>query len=175
MSRRVLFLTGCSLAILAVALVWVPPRESVVEPADSRVKNPARATPGARPVRAGSAAPGGLPAPLPSPHPAGSREHSEWVGDRCTELEELGWMDDEDSLKILLAELRNPEPEIREAALDAVGNFPGKEAIPHLQALAEECEDPAQKLALLQLAEELKIPTAAEYFSRKKGGAGEGR
>ncbi len=175
MSRRVLFLTGCSLTILAAALVWVPPRESVVEPADSRVKDQARATPGARPVRASPAAPGGLPAPLPSPHPAGSKEHLSWIAGRCAELEELGWMDDAESLGKILAELSNPEPEIRAAALEAVGNFPGREAIPHLEALAAECEEPAQKAALLQMAEELKIPTAAEYFARKKAAAEDGR
>jgi hypothetical protein len=169
MERRTSFLTGCSLAILAAALMWVPPRESVVNSADSRAKTIlARASPGAGQLRARPDSSKGLSAPLLSPHPADSPEHGSWISDRCEALEGLGWMDDEDSLKSILAELKNPEPEIREAALGAVAVFGSKEAIPFLEGFAADTGDPAEKLALRKTAENLKIPTATEYFARKK-------
>ena len=168
MNRRASFLTGCGLAILAAALVWVPPRESVVEPADSRVKNLIRTTPGADRVRAELNSSEGLPAPQFSPHPQDSAEHGSWIAKRCQAIEASGWDDDDASLKAILAELRNPEAEIREAALGAVVTFGSKEAIPHLEQIAESTEDPAEKLALLKTAENLKIPSATEYFAKKK-------
>lgn len=174
MSRRASFLTGCSLAILAAALVWVPPRESVVESADSRAKSLIRAAPGADRVRAEPDSSEGLPAPQLSPHPPDSPEHGSWIATRCEAIDAMGWEDDEASLKSVLAELRNPEFEIREAALGAIVTFGSREAIPELEEIARTTEDPAEKLALLKTAENLKIPSATEYFAKKKNDAPSG-
>lgn len=174
MIRRASFLTGCSLAILAAALVWVPPRESVVESADSRAKSLIRATPGADRVRAGPNSSEGLPAPQLSPHPADSPGHDAWIATRCQEIEAIGWETGEESLRRILAELRNPEAEIREAALGAVVTFGSKDAIPHLEGIARSTEDPAEKLSLLKTAENLKIPSATEYFAKKKNDPSDG-
>ncbi|QJE96191.1 HEAT repeat domain-containing protein [Luteolibacter luteus] len=168
MNRRANFLTGCSLAILAAALVWVPPRESVVKPADSRAKSLIRAAPGADRVRADPNSSGGLPAPQLSPHAPDSNEHDLWIAQRCQAIESMAWENDDASLKNILAELRNPEAEIREAALGAVVTFGSKAAIPHLEDLARTTEDPAEKLSLLKTAENLKIPSATEYFAKAK-------
>lgn len=167
MNRRATFLTGCSLAILAAALLWIPPREAANE-AGSQVKPLVRASPGADHVRARPDSSKGLPAPQRSPYAAGSAEHGAWVSERCEKLDDLGWMDDEDSLKSILAELTNPEVEIRETALRAVGSFGSREAIPYLEGIAKDTEDPAEKLALLKMAENLKLPSATEYFAKKK-------
>ena len=168
MNRSISFLTGCSLAILAAALVWVPPRESAVDPADSRARNLIRATPGADRVRAEPSSLKGLPAPLLSPHPEESAEHGAWISKRCRTIDALGWDEDDQSLKSILAELRNPEAEIREAALGAIVTFGSRDAIPHLEEIARSTEDPAEKLSLLKTAENLKIPSATEYFAKKK-------
>lgn len=146
-----------------------------MKPADSRAKDLIHATPGADRVRAEPSPFEGLPAPQSSPHPQDSAEHGSWIANRCRAIDALGWDDDHASLKNILAELRNPEAEIREAALGAVVTFGSKEAIPHLEEIARTTEDPAGKLALLKTAENLKIPSATEYFAKKKNDSPKGK
>lgn len=86
-------------------------------------------------------------------------------------MRKLSWRDDADSLKQILAELENPEQEIRKAALQATANFGSRDAIPYLESLVATATDAEEKIALIQTAEQLKMPTASEYFAQKKAGA----
>jgi hypothetical protein len=94
-----------------------------------------------------------------------------WVDAKADELVKLSWEDDRESLKRILAELENPEPDIRKAALQATANFGSRDAIPYLESLVATSTDADEKIALIQTAEQLKMPTGSEYFSQKKSAA----
>ncbi len=103
-----------------------------------------------------------LPAPVVSPHSQGSAENQEWAEQRITELQELEWFDDFASLGKILAELRNPDPEIRKAALQAVKNSGSRDAIPYLVKAASEAREPEEPQEIRKVIEYLELPSAAE-------------
>ncbi|MES2439538.1 MAG: HEAT repeat domain-containing protein [Verrucomicrobiota bacterium] len=103
-----------------------------------------------------------LPPPVEPPHPAGSVENQDWITTRTSELNDLSWFDDADSLRRILAELRNPLPEIRAAALEATKEFGSRDAIPYLAIIAEGTRDPAEQKAIADLIEYLNLPTMLE-------------
>ena len=109
-----------------------------------------------------------LPAPVVSPHPTGTAEHRDWMQNRGEELMNLSWMDDRASLDAILAELSNPDAEIRRAALAATLNFGSRDAIPRLQSAALAADDPREKLELENAAEHLKLPTLREVLAKRK-------
>jgi hypothetical protein len=169
MTRRITRLAACGLAVLAAVLGWPAsrgPGESA-PPADSRRAAPAAAPRVADPRSVPPPA-AGLPRPQLSPYADGSNEHEAWVDAKADELVKLSWGDDRDSLKRILAELENPEQEIRKAALQATANFGSRDAIPYLESLVATTADAEEKIALIQTAEQLKMPTASEYFAQKK-------
>ncbi|MEK7952955.1 HEAT repeat domain-containing protein [Luteolibacter soli] len=112
-----------------------------------------------------------MPRPQLSPYAPGSNEHEAWVHEKADELVKLSWNEDSDSLKRILAELENPEQEIRKAALQAAANFGSRDAIPYLESLVASSTDAEEKIALIQTAEQLKMPAASEYFAQKKAAA----
>ena len=160
------------LAVLAAVLAWPGkgPRESAPPGADSRKAPPAAASRAAVPRSVPSPA-AELPRPQLSPYADGSNEHEAWIDARADELVKLSWEDDSESLKRILAELENPEPDIRKAALQATANFGSRDAIPYLESLVATSTDADEKIALIQTAEQLKMPTASEYFAQKKAAA----
>ena len=81
---------------------------------------------------------------------------------------ELSWNDDKESLDAILAELSNPDPKIRAAALEAAVNFSSQDAIPRLErvALATDNEDERQKLQ--EAADYLKLPRLDEVLAKRK-------
>jgi len=99
-----------------------------------------------------------IPAPAQPPHPAGDEQNLDWITQRISDLNELAWFEDEASLYQILGELRNPLPEIREAALEATKTFGSTAAIPTLAALAAETQDSAEQKAINEVIEYLKIP-----------------
>ena len=54
------------------------------------------------------------------------------------------------SLEIILGELTNRDPEIRQAAVDAAMQFGSRDAIPRLKEAVDRTEDPREKVALLE-------------------------
>ena len=109
-----------------------------------------------------------LPRPVESPYPPGAAENQEWIETRVAELDRLAWFDDFASLEKILAELRNPLPEIRTAALAATLAFSSRESIPYLEVLARETRDPQEQKALTDAIEHLKLPTMVEELERQK-------
>ena len=139
-----------------------PPREENAAPA------PPRAAAMARPPTRLLAADSSLPAPQLSPHPSGSEEHRTWVKDRGEALMDISWNDDKESLDGILAELSNPDPEIRSAALEATLNFSSRDAIPRLETVALAVDDPLERKKLQDAAEYLKLPTLSEMLAKRK-------
>jgi len=83
---------------------------------------------------------------------------------RIAQLQELSRKTDRPSLDILLSEVRNPDPEIRDAALDSITQSGNRALIPGLEEAAEQTEDTAQKQAINEAIEFLKLPTLTELL-----------
>lgn len=109
-----------------------------------------------------------LTAPIEAPYLQGSPEIQDWVVIRVAALNTLAWQNDLISLKKILTELRNPLPEIRAGALEATRNFGSRDAIPYLQAIANDSKEPQEKVALYELIEHLKLPTLLEVSEQNK-------
>lgn len=96
-------------------------------------------------------------------------KHRAYIEARVAELGELSGKDDSSSLAILLSEVRNPEKEIREAALDAIVQSGNRDAISRLVELASQAEDAGEKRAIMEAADFLKLPTITEMVRQKRG------
>lgn len=108
-----------------------------------------------------------LPAPVPSPHPPGSAADGDWIAARISAIHELEWFDDAASLRKILAELRNPLPQIRAAAVEATRAFGSRDAIPYLATRAAETGDLLEQKALMDLIAHLKLPTVVEQLDEE--------
>ncbi|MEO8616143.1 MAG: hypothetical protein ABI600_13445 [Luteolibacter sp.] len=108
-----------------------------------------------------------LPPPVESPYPQGASENEQWTVDRIAGLDRLSAADDSASLREILAELRNPLPEIRRAALSAVRAFSSRESIPYLELMLRETRDSADQQDLTDAIEYLQLPTMAESLERQ--------
>jgi len=75
------------------------------------------------------------------------------------QLVELGTSGEPANLKIILSQLENPNPEIRQAALSATIDFHSKDAIPTLQNEMNWAADPEEKVAIKKAIEFLQLPT----------------
>jgi hypothetical protein len=91
--------------------------------------------------------------------------HKAHIQARIAELEELARKENGSSLEILLSEVRNPEKEIRQAALDAITQSGNRDAIPRLVELASQVEDMEDKRVITEAADFLKLPTITEVIS----------
>jgi len=89
-----------------------------------------------------------------------------YVAKRVVELQDLGMEDDSESLETILSELKNPDPDIRQAAVDAAVQFGSRDAIPRLLDAAAQTDDPKEKSAMLEAVEFLKMPTLAEALAQ---------
>ncbi|MGA2180018.1 MAG: HEAT repeat domain-containing protein [Verrucomicrobiota bacterium] len=74
-------------------------------------------------------------------------------------LQQWSMNDDPESLSNILADLTNPEKEVRKAAIEAADQFGSTNAIPILKNLAANNEDPEEKAALLEAANFLSLPS----------------
>jgi hypothetical protein len=78
------------------------------------------------------------------------------------QLHEWQAADDKASLKSILNELKNPEKEIRLAAIEAAIQFGDRSAIPQLKELANVTTDAEERQALLDAVEFMSLPTMTE-------------
>jgi hypothetical protein len=112
-----------------------------------------------------SAAPTPTPAPAPAPAPVVVKkiltpEQRQAAIDAETDrLQEWSMSDDPASLSNILADLSNPEKEIREAAIEAAKQFGSSNAIPTLKAVAANTPDTEEQIALLEAANFLSLPS----------------
>lgn len=105
-----------------------------------------------------------LPPREDSTHTVGSPEEQEWIARRVRELDALSWNDDVESLRKILAELTQPVPEIRAAALKATREFGSPDAIPYLEAAARQTTDALEQKAINETIEHLRIPPLVEHL-----------
>jgi hypothetical protein len=95
-----------------------------------------------------------------------------YVEARTAELQDLARKSDPASLATLLSEVRNPDLEIREAALDALSQSGNRGAIPGLEQAAAQTENSKEKRAIQDVIEFLKLPTLTETLRGQSGGQG---
>ena len=74
-------------------------------------------------------------------------------------LQQWSMNDDPASLSNILADLTNPEKEVREAAIEAAEQFGSTNAIPTLKAVAANTSDTEEQIALLEAANFLSLPS----------------
>lgn len=96
---------------------------------------------------------------------ADTKEDEDRVQARVAELFELSSKLAPAALETLLAEVRNQNPEIRQAALDAISQSGNRTLIPRLLQAAEETEDADQRRAIAETVEFLNLPTLSEVMS----------
>jgi hypothetical protein len=181
------------MGVLALGGIWclrelvkpgpsVPGPTAVVAPTDPGSTGPqveAKATPSATspsPETAPLPAPGAVP---PGQGPdrsvgrqtqdsAASAEHQAHVRSRVMTLRDLAMEDDPASLQTILAELTNADRAIRVAALEATVQFGSRDAIPRLKEAAAATDDPKEKVALVEAAEFLELPSLTEVRAQMK-------
>jgi hypothetical protein len=167
---------------LLVAAVFLVSRQSKSPVADRREtaavgKNesqPAREIP--RPARREAGSRWGslpeLPPAVLSPYPPGSVENQNWITGRIAALDDAAWLDDPESMRRILAEMHNPQPEIRAAARAAITAFGSGDAVPYLEMTATTTHDETERQELVKVVEFLKLPTITEYLEGQEQGVG---
>lgn len=86
------------------------------------------------------------------------------VAARIAELEDLSGKTDPASLATLLSEVRNPDEEIRQAALNAISQSHHRAAIPGLREAAAQTQDAREKQAIEDVIEFISLPTLTEIL-----------
>jgi hypothetical protein len=81
------------------------------------------------------------------------------VEELINELEEAATSYDAEELPLLEAYLYDPDPEIREAALDGMLTLGAAEASPVLRKAAENAYSPHEAVAMLEAADYLELPS----------------
>ena len=72
----------------------------------------------------------------------------------------------------ILAELRNPDSEIRDVAIEATREFSSRDAIPVLRAMIAGDATPDEQRACKELIEWLELPTLSEKLMESKARSG---
>jgi len=99
---------------------------------------------------------------------AREEQREAFVAARIAELRDLSTKTDGPSLETLLSEVRNPDSEIRLATLDIIGQSGNRAAIPGLLDAVALLENEAEKKAIVEMVEFLKLPTLTELLDSGK-------
>ncbi len=94
-------------------------------------------------------------------------QHEARVTARIAQLRDLSRKTDRASLETLLSEVKSPELEIRQAALDAISQSGHRAAIPALREAAAQTEDSRDKQAIVEVIEFISLPTLTELLARR--------
>jgi hypothetical protein len=100
----------------------------------------------------------GLPERPSAPMNLTGSAHDDYVLQRKAQLIDMGMSDNPANLKVILSELENPEPEIRQAALTATLDFGSKDALPVLQNELAYATDLQEKMDLKNAIDFLQLP-----------------
>src|SRR5215472_5785570 len=149
-------------------------------PADSSATSQSeRAQPDATPDNAGQGERAQAPPPSTPDSVAAGREgvnsnetaeeeRRAAVEARVAELENLFGQQDSASLETFFSEIRNPEPEIRRAALDGITQSGVRDMIPRLNEVAAQTDDPEQKRTIKDAIDFLQLPTLTELLRQQR-------
>jgi HEAT repeat protein len=143
-------------------------RQANPEPASPVVEPPSPAK--GEPPGSARKAVEAVAAQVTAPEPV-TTKHEDYVAARCEELEDLAMDDRPESLATILEELTNRDPHIRQAAISAAKQFGSRDAIPKLLDAATQTDDPEEKVALLEAAEFLKLPSLTELAQQARTNA----
>jgi hypothetical protein len=125
----------------------------------------------ALPAPAAKSAPATIPdsAKFPTPQPVAAvvppmtpEEKQSYIEAETSRLQDLSTQDDPASLSAIVNDLTNSEKEVRLAAIEATKQFGSKDAIPVLQADVASAADTDEKIALLEAADFLALPTLTD-------------
>ena len=94
--------------------------------------------------------------------PMTPEERQAFIEAETSRLQDLSTQDDPASLSPILNDLTNLEKEVRLAAIEATKQFGSKDAIPVLQADVAGVTDTDEKIALLEAADFLSLPTLTD-------------
>ena len=89
-------------------------------------------------------------------------EKQSYIEAETSRLQDLSTQDDPASLSAIVNDLTNSEKEVRLAAIEATKQFGSKDAIPVLQADVAGATDTDEKIALLEAADFLALPTLTD-------------
>jgi len=98
-------------------------------------------------------------AALPNTNRTGTVMSPEERAAEIDRLQEWGMNNDTNSLNHILADLPHSDKEVREAAIEATKQFGSADAIPALKAAADSAEDTEDKIAYLEAAKFLALPS----------------
>ena len=105
---------------------------------------------------------------ITSPYAVRSPEYSNWAEDRIDALDDLSSAEDSYLKLQLLIEVRNPDGNIREAALNSLKLVRDRNAIPYLVLLVNATADPAIAEEILDTIEFLEMETLTEHLAGKR-------
>lgn len=93
--------------------------------------------------------------------------HVKYVHETIDRLTSLEMNSDPESLAAILAEMKNPDKQIRAAALKSTIQFNDRSAIPALQKIADATTDPYEKVDILKAIDYIKLPSFTEAMAYK--------
>ena len=92
--------------------------------------------------------------------------HAQYVRQQIEKLQALSWNNDVQSRDTILSELKkNPDKEIRAAALEAAIQFDDRSVVPPMQEIAAQTEDPDEKAAILEAIDYINLPSLTEFMA----------
>ena len=94
--------------------------------------------------------------------------HRKYVRETIARLMTLERNSDPASLAAILVELKNPDKKIRTAALSSVIQFNDRSVIPALQKIADQTEDPFEKVEILKAIDVVKMPSLTEFMAYQR-------
>ena len=161
--RFVLALVVFCVLILGGAFLLKQHRASTSGPPAS-----AKAVPPA-PATASNALAGIAPPPAPAATNIMTPEQrQDAITAETDRLQEWSTSSDPGDLANILADLNNPEKEVRAAAIEATKQFGSASAIPTLKAAAANTTDPEEQTALLEAADFLSLPSITDAPDQPK-------
>jgi hypothetical protein len=82
--------------------------------------------------------------------------------ERVAYLADLGMQSDMPALTVILSELSNRDPEIRSAAREAAIQFGSRDALPELEKVMSQIDEPHEKADMAKAIELLSLPNVTE-------------
>ncbi len=99
-------------------------------------------------------------------------DHARFIRERSAELVALAMLPDASAHQTIISELKNPDKEIRQTALEALKQVTDRSIVPQMQAVADQTDDPNEKQAILDAIEYINLPSLTEYLHKTSNSAG---
>jgi hypothetical protein len=100
--------------------------------------------------------------------PPSKEEQEEFVRRRTAELNELAMQNSPEAHQQIVDELKNPAPEIRKAALEALKQARDRSVIPQMQEMAGQTDDSTEKQAILDAIDFINLPSLTEHLNQQQ-------